>query len=381
MRVVFVTGSLSHGGAERHSITVMNRLAERGHECHAVYIKGGADQLNRIRLRGSGTVRCLEATRYFDPRALSNFAAHLSCIEPAVVVAANAYALMYASIALRLARRRTPLVVTYHSTRLLNMKERLQMMVYRLFFWTADCTVFVCNTQKRYWTRRCVFSPRNEVIHNGVDTVEFRDRWDAFGRMRLRDELGFADADYVIGMLAVLRPEKNPIQLVEAVAALRRNGIPARALMIGDGEMRPQVEARARQLDVEREITITGFQSEIRPYVAACDVVALCSHTETFPLAAIEAMALGRPLVHADVGGAGELIQSGYNGLLFPAGDTGAFVRELERLADRRAAAAMGREARITVETRFSEKMMIDHYESVFATLCREPVARAPQSG
>ena len=78
LRVILVTGSLSYGGAERHSIALMNRLAERGHQCHAVYIKNVGDQLDCIRLREGGTVRCLDATRYFDRRALTDFAAHIS---------------------------------------------------------------------------------------------------------------------------------------------------------------------------------------------------------------------------------------------------------------------------------------------------------------
>src|SRR5262245_26837543 len=109
MRALFVTGSLVHGGAERHSITLMNRLAERGHECHAVYVKNDPSQLERIRLRGQGSVNCLEAIRYLDFSALQRFRICLSKIRPSVVVAANAYALMYATLALRWARSRTPL--------------------------------------------------------------------------------------------------------------------------------------------------------------------------------------------------------------------------------------------------------------------------------
>ena len=129
MRALFVTGSLVHGGAERHSITLMNRLAEEGHECHAVYVKDDPSQLDRIRLRGQGSVTCLEASRYLDFSALERFRACLSRLEPSVVVAANAYALMYATLALRWAQwssgLRVPLLVTWHSTRVLSLKESL----------------------------------------------------------------------------------------------------------------------------------------------------------------------------------------------------------------------------------------------------------------
>src|SRR6266576_809886 len=273
LRVMSVTTSLTHGGAERHAIAVMNRLAERGHECHAVYIKNSTDQLDRIRLGGRGTIRCLNAARYFDGRALAEFAAHISRVRPSVIVAANPYALMYSWLALRLSRLRVPLVATYHSNRLLGLKEQLQMVLYRLFFWTADCLVFVCEKQRRYWLRRGVFSRRNEVIYNGVDTDEFCDKWNHEERGKLRSALGFSDADYVVGIAANLRPQKNLVQLVDAIAMLRTRGVPARALMIGDGEMRGAIEARARELNIESDVVITGFQQDVRPYVAACDAI------------------------------------------------------------------------------------------------------------
>jgi glycosyltransferase involved in cell wall biosynthesis len=369
-RVIFVTGSLPHGGAERHSIALMNRLAERGHQCHAVCIKNSGDKLDRLRLRDGGTVRCLDAARYFDPRALADFATHISRIGPSVILAANPYALMYSSLALRRSGVRARLAVTFHTTLLLNAKERLQMLYYRPFFWAADCLVFVCERQKRYWLRRGVFSRRNEVIHNGVDAEEFCDKWSSEERRALRSHLGFSDADYVVGISALLRPEKNHVQLVEAIAMLRNLGIPARALMIGDGEMRRAVEARAHTLGVGSDVVITGFQQEVGPYVAACDAMVLCSFTEAFSLAAIEAMALGRPVVHSDVGGAAEMISQGRNGFLFPVNDTRALVDKLAILADRTVSRRMGHDARATVEALFSERTMVDRYERMLLELC-----------
>jgi glycosyltransferase involved in cell wall biosynthesis len=370
-RLIFVTGSRGHGGAERHAITLVNRLAERGHECHAIFVKREDSQRGRIRLRDGGTVRCLDAAWYLDPRAVADLAVQLRRLQPSAIVAANPYALLYCWLALRIARLRVPLVVTYHSTRLLTVKECLQMAVYRPLLWTAECLVFVCETQKRHWLQRGVFARRNEVIYNGVDVEEFCDKWNAEARENLRYALGFSDADYVIGSAAVLRPEKNHVQLVDAIALLRGRGIAARALMIGDGPMRGVVEARARRCGVERYVTITGFQGEVRPYIAACDAMALCSLTEALPLAAVEAMALCKPVVHSDVGGAAELICAGENGFLFPVGDTRAFVDKLSILADRSAAGRMGKRARRAIETFFSERSMVDRYERLLLELCR----------
>jgi glycosyltransferase involved in cell wall biosynthesis len=288
---------------------------------------------------------------------------------------------MYCSLALRLSRLRAPLIVTYHSTRLLGAKEQLQMMIYRLFFWISDCVVFVCEKQRRHWLRRGVFSRRNEVIYNGVDTEEFCDKWSPEERRALRSALGFSDSDYVIGISALLRPEKNHVQLVDAVAMLRRRGIPAKVLMIGDGEMREAIEARASELEVAGEVVIAGFQRDVRPYIAACDAMVLCSVTEAFSLAAIEAMALSRPIVHSDVGGAAEMILPGRNGYLFPVGDTRALVDKLAILADGAVARRMGHSAREMVESRFSEKTMVDRYEKVLLELCRGGPPRSALRG
>lgn len=373
-RALFVTGSLAHGGAERHAIALMNRLAERRHECHAVYVKSGAGQLERLRLRGGATVQCLDAARYFDLSALRRFARHLLRIEPAAIVAANPYALMYAALAMRLSRRRVPLVVTFHSNRLLGLKEQLQMAAYRPLFWGADCAVFVCQSQRRYWRWRGVCARRNEVIYNGVDTDAFSGARDPRAGGRMRAALGFRDADYVIGVAAVLRPEKNHLQLVDALALLRARGIPAKALLVGDGPMREAILARARDRRVAGDVVVTGLQHDVRPYVSACDVMTLCSLTEAFSLSALEAMALGKPVVHSAVGGAAEMIRPGHNGELFPVGDTAAYVDRLAALCDRELSVRMGGNARRVVQALFSERTMVDRYERVLLQLCAKPL-------
>jgi glycosyltransferase involved in cell wall biosynthesis len=177
----------------------------------------------------------------------------------------------------------------------------------------------------------------------------------------------------VIGLTAVLRPEKNPVQLVEAIARLRAKGCPARALMIGDGDMRAAVECRAAELGVAAHVAITGFEPDVRPFLSACDAMVLCSTTETFSLAALEAMAMAKPFVHPALGGGPELVFPGWNGYLYPPGDTGALVDSLALLADRNVARRMGRNARRVVESLYSESMMVDRYERLLTELCEQP--------
>lgn len=369
MRLLFVTGSLVHGGAERHAIALVNGLAVRGHECHLAYVRNDPSQLER--LRGAASVHCLDAAGYFDRAALHGLAEHIRRLRPSAVVAVNAYALFYAARALRSAGGGVPLAVLYHTTLLRNLKERLQMLYYRPFFWRADRLVFVCEAQRRYWARRLVHGRVTEVIHNGIDLGHWRPQ-PPEERARLRRVLGIGDGDYVLGMSAVLRAEKNPLQLVEALAQLRGRGVPARALFIGDGPMRPALEARARALGVAPQVTVTGLQQDVRPLLGACDVLTLCSTAvETFSLAALEAMALARPVVHSDVGGAAEMIRDGEQGFLFPVNDTAALVERLQALADPALRERLGERALASVAARFSEQAMLDKYETLFKELTK----------
>ena len=150
LRALFVTSSLGYGGAEKQTITLMNRLAGRGHECHAAYIKENHALLDRVRLRSDSAVRCLAAEHYLDRSALADLAALIANLQPTAIVAANPYPLMYAMFARRLARARAAMVVTQHSPRVGGIRDFLQLLLYRPFFWMADCAIFVCDRQRRY---------------------------------------------------------------------------------------------------------------------------------------------------------------------------------------------------------------------------------------
>jgi glycosyltransferase involved in cell wall biosynthesis len=367
MRLLFLTGSLVHGGAERHTIQLAHGLAQRGHDCHLVYLQDEAGQLDR--LQGAVPARCLYARRYLDFGALQRLAVFLRRLRPSAVVAANPYAMMYATLALRHSGVRAPLVVTFHTTLLQSAKEWLKMLYYRPFFWGADCLVFVCEAQRRHWLRRLVAARVNRVIYNGVDPEHWRSPGTEV-RARIRRVLGLAEDDYVIAMCAVFRPEKNHVQLVEALARLRARGIRTRALLIGDGPMRPAIEERAHALGLAADVLVAGLQHDVRPFLAAADAVALCSTAvETFSIAALEAMSLGRPVVLSDIGGAADMVRPGSEGFLFPAGDTNALVERLAALSDAGLRLRMGAAARETIEARFSERAMVERYEALLQQL------------
>jgi glycosyltransferase involved in cell wall biosynthesis len=93
--------------------------------------------------------------------------------------------------------------------------------------------------------------------------------------------------------------------------------MPAYLLLVGDGVMRPKMEALLKELNLTEYVKMTGLQRKVLPYYQAADLFTLVSkNVETFSIAALEAMSCGLPLVLTNVGGAEEMVSSGVNGFL-----------------------------------------------------------------
>jgi glycosyltransferase involved in cell wall biosynthesis len=159
----------------------------------------------------------------------------------------------------------------------------------------------------------------------------------AAGRARIRGRLGVPDDAIVFASSAKLIERKRPLDLVDAVAELRRGGVDARALFIGDGEGRGAVERRASARGITESVIIAGFvnQAELPAWYAAADALVLPSDSrETWGLVVNEAMAAGLPVVVSDAAGCSpDLVAEGENGFTFPCGDVRALAERLARVA------------------------------------------------
>ena len=175
--------------------------------------------------------------------------------------------------------------------------------------------------------------------------------------------------DVVLVNVAGFRVVKKQEDLVHAAGRLREKGYPVKVLLVGDGPRRQHVESLIRSLGLQDHAFVTGLQSDVRPFLNVARCFVISSHQETFSLAALEAMAAGLPVVMTDVGGAGEMVESGVNGLLFPPGDIDALVENIEQLIESNSFAAMGIESRKIVSERFTLQKMVDEYERALADL------------
>lgn len=360
--LVLLASRLGMGGAERHTIALANLLGKKFRVVVA-YLKPEEDMIGLLERSSLVELRCLHAAKRVDMRAARELADLAAQHGARVILCANAFALMYAQLARAVAPLPLSVVEVFHTTKLRTLKEHLELVFYRPFFWAAHHLVFVCDNQRRYWRWRGLWARRTHMIYNGVDLTHFDPAPYEPGVARTRAESGWSTDDRVVGICAVLRPEKAHVDLIAAVARLRDRGQDWKLLIIGDGPMRSVIESDIARLGLERSVRITGFQSDVRESLAACDVVALVSTAiETFSIAALESMAMGKPIVMSDVGGAREQVTHGVHGMLFPAGDVEKLSNCLGECWDKARARRMGTAARDRVRQEFSLGSMVDGY-------------------
>jgi glycosyltransferase involved in cell wall biosynthesis len=359
--VLLLTSQLGIGGAERHTLSLATLL---GREFRVVvaYLKPDGDLVKDAESLPLLDLQCLHAKRRIDWGAARYLAALCDKHGAQVIVCANAFALMHAQLARWFSRKPIVVVEIFHTTKLRTVKEHLELVFYRPWFWAAHHLVFVCEAQRRYWRPRALWARRTHVIYNGVDLTYFSPAPFASRAAVTREELGFGTHDRVVGICAVLRPEKAHADLLSAAAQCASEGRQWKVLIVGDGPLRTSIERLVAQLALADSVRITGFQSDVRKWLAACDVIALPSTSETFSVAAIEAMAMGKPLIISDVGGAREQVENGVNGLLFCPGNVSELTQLLKECWDRTKTQAMGIAARSRVERDFSQKKMFDRY-------------------
>jgi glycosyltransferase involved in cell wall biosynthesis len=332
--VLFIVNSLEIGGAEKHVVTLLNHLDPSRFGLHLAYLKRKEQLLPQLLTGRLQDLVCCDVQRGIERRAVDRLRQVIAAKDIDVIVCTNPYSMLYGSLARTGSRPMPRLVTVFHTTLLESFKKKVQMFLYRHLFGRCDLIVYVSENQRHYWRKRGITAAPDCVIYNGIDVERFAADQLTGGAEELRHSMGFSAHDYVIGLCSVLRPEKAHGDLLQAVARMRSQGVPAKALLIGDGPERANVERQVEDLRLREHVIITGMTNDVRPYIGCCDVMALVSHSvETFSLAALESMALGKAVVMSDIGGASEQIVHGQNGFLFPAGDIPALTGHLSALS------------------------------------------------
>jgi glycosyltransferase involved in cell wall biosynthesis len=352
MRVLEVLATLRRAGAERMVVSLAAGLDPSRFEPAVVSLydafPGGFEAiLEAARV----PVRHLGKRRGLDLRMFPRLFAFIGEFRPAIVHT-HSYVLRYVLPVARGAR----IVHTVHN---LAHKEvdAAGRALHRLAFRSGVKPVAVSGEVARSFHQTYGFRPA-AIVPNGVDLETFRTPPET--RARWRGEHGFGANELLFVSVARLEPQKNPLGLIEAFAKVGQG----RLLLAGDGSLRARAQEHAAECGVSERVRFLGVRADIPEMLAAADVFVLASHYEGNPVAVMEAMAAGLPVVTTAVGGTPEVV--GEAGTLVPPGDTAKLTKEMAALAnDAERRARMGEAAR-GASQRFSVTGMVVSYSHLF---------------
>jgi glycosyltransferase involved in cell wall biosynthesis len=191
-------------------------------------------------------------------------------------------------------------------------------------------------------------------------------------RQALRARLDTAPDTLCLLVAANLVERKGIDVLLAAYAALASREC-TELWIAGDGPERGALETAATRLGVAERVRFLGRRSDVPDLLEACDVFVLPSRLEGLGVAALEAMARGRPVVASAVGGLADTVVANETGLLAPPGDAAALASALERLlADPALRQRLGAAGAARVGEQFLAEQMVDAYESLYREVLRE---------
>lgn len=203
-----------------------------------------------------------------------------------------------------------------------------------------------------------------EVISLGLDLDDFL----AVNGHRggLRSAIGVGPTAPLVGVVGRLVPIKDHETLLRAMARLPE----VHLAVVGDGESRPALEARAAADGLADRVHFVGWWPDVAGAVADLDVVVLTSRNEGTPVALIEALAAARPVVATDVGGVSHVVDHEVNGLLAGAGDDETVAAHLDRLLRNPSAReAFGHAGRASVTDAFGKARLVADISALYAEL------------
>jgi glycosyltransferase involved in cell wall biosynthesis len=353
MKALFLTPTLRNGGAERQTSILLPGLRERGVDARLVALGAGGELVAPLRA-AEVPLEVLGMRHRLDlgPLARSSLVRHFS---PEVVVSRGVSGL-YVGHAISL-RRRAAHIFNDHRGVGVEPSPRRWLMT-RVLARGLRAVVVVSADQAHRWLRMGCSADRLAVIANGVATDPI-----TASRAEVRAELGCSEEAVIALMVANLRPLKRVPDFIRAVNEARETCPELVGVLAGDGPERGLVDRLAGS---GNGVRVLGYREDVPRLLAAADLLMLTSENEALPMAVLEAMAAGLPVLATRVGGVPSAVSEDETGLLVRPGDVPALREGLVRLArDPALRRSLGAEGKRRCLESWSAERMIDAYLQV----------------
>lgn len=357
------------GGGESHVLDVVKYLDKSRFEPIVLSFTEG-EMITRLNSQDIQTV-VIPTTVPFDIRVWPKVKRLLKEVTPQIIHAHGTRAMsnvLYPSRQLGI-----PIAYTIHGWSF-HDNQRFPVYKFRLLseqFLTQRATVNVSVSQSNQESGQLRMKGfRSIVIENGIDLDKFNP---ARQYSNIRKDFGINDHEVVIGFIARFTIQKSPLLLLEAFDRLAARYNNVKLLMVGDGELMPDVKNRVNASPYHDRIILPGFRTDIPDVLNAVDVYCLPSLWEGLPLGLMEAMAMKKAVVATRVDGSREVVDHGKNGLLAEPGNSNDFYEQLDHiLADQQLISHLGEQAHTDITGRYEVKAMVRKIENMYNSLLQK---------
>jgi glycosyltransferase involved in cell wall biosynthesis len=360
LRIIHSEAATSFGGQEHRIYKEMIAMRERGHYLEAIC---QPDAELTPRLRDAGFV---VHTLYMDgivniARGISQLAGVLRQGHFDVLNTHSRQDTLIAAAAGRIAG--VPLIV-----RTRHLASKIGSLL--TYNWLPHRVSTVSEYVRRQVIARGVPTKHVETIYTGVVLAP------PVQLSTLRAELGLKETDVVVGCVAVMRPNKGHMRLLDAIEPILRTRSDVHLVLVGGGSpLFEEISTRIEQAGLKSQIHLLGTRKDVPNLLAGFDLFALATQQEALGTVFVEAAASGLAVIGTDVGGVGEMMVPGQTGLLVPAKDSAALTKALQTLIEApELRKKMGRSGqdRIWKEGIFTTERLAQRTEDVYSNWLTE---------
>jgi glycosyltransferase involved in cell wall biosynthesis len=362
MIVYHLESSLNFGGQETRTLRESKAFVERGHQV-TIVAPPGSKILDRARSIGL-RVRSLEMPNSLWPRAILTLRRWIREDRVQILHAHSSKDAWIAAIAARLSRRRPGVIRTRHITN--PIKHRFA------YAYLPDRLMVISQPMRDRFIRDHRVAPEKVVLFKPA--VDWR-RFDQVGsKERCRSELGCRKDDFLVGMVAEFRGEKDHATLVRGFDEVFDEIPHARLVLVGDeGKRGAKVRQLVKDLGLENAVDFLGQRDDVPVILRALDVSVLSSAREPFGAVILEAMGAETPVIATRVEGPVEMIDHGRTGLLFEPGNAHQLAEALFLLyRDRTLARQLASNAAAWVREQHDFAKAMDRLEKIYQELLDE---------
>lgn len=362
--LLYFCNTRERGGVEEHILTLLRGLERKYFRLHLVCTPTVADKL-RADVPGDVELIPLLLAKPAHAAAAWRLARILRRRKIGILHSHLFYGSLFASPIGGLCR--APVIVeTPHIREMWRAGWKAHYGIDRMVGRFVDRYVAVSEANAQYLAKVKGLPRRKMTVIRSAAAVE---RFDPAARppAGLKSSLGFGASDPVMAVIGRLQPQKGHAVLLEAMPLVLREAPQARLVCVGEGSLRGALEARTRELGIEGAVRFAGYPKDIVDWLALADFTVLPSFFEGLPLAAIESLAAGRPMVATAVDGTPEVILDGETGLLVPPGDPPALAAAICRMIGEPAMrTSMAEKGRRLVLAEFSHRNLLQAHQDLY---------------